>query len=734
MKRNFVGLLLVVLLLALAAPRDIADAQSPTPETKDWPGYGASAHRGENGKQFVYYCPPFDPSKGYIQGANIYGTDLYTDDTEICAAAAHAGAVIPAAGGTVTIEIRPGTTSYQGSTRNGVISADWPRPADGSFVFVTNQPVPTQLPSACDWTGSWKRNDESFSWVQNGTQVTGTGLTDTTWSLTGTVSGNVLTGKWADHTGSGSIKITLSADCNSFDSSWGVGDNTSSFTGHGTRASSAGATNVQCDHELETLTVSSKSSDTLHSNAVLASGQTYAIISSGVVGLFPNTTTGFDTLYDHRTAGQEARPQFGAFLYVNDKPLTDWMMASGQNVGYRADHTYGSYLPGNNQALAVKFYETGDYGDNEGNLTVKLCGAPANASSGMTLEAPNRLALPNDLLLIPIKLNNAVNLANLNFELEYDPAVLREEGDLIKGNLLDNALFSGNPATAGLIKNGFAQTSGLSGTGTVVNVPFRIIGKPGDKSPLALRVTTVNDPSGAVPTVITISGEVSVTNPDGTLPGGGGANGGSCQQQLETLTVSSQSPATLTSKTVLAPGQPYTLIVSGVAGLFPNTNTGFDALYDYRKPGQEGRVTVDAPANDSLLVINGHWLSDLITASGGSIAYNSDHNYPVTVTGSGQPITAKFSDWGSYDDNAGVLTITLCAGGGGNGGNAGSGPSGIARGDCDGDSHINELDALCALEMSVQLRPVQLLMDMDNTGDVTSRDAVIILQRAVGGK
>lgn len=513
------------------------------------------------------------------------------------------------------------------------------------------------------------------------------------------------------------------------------------FSHSTTAAQSGGSPNgptAQCVGTPETITLSSKSSETIHSNSVLASGQTYSVVVSGVVGLYPNTTEGFDALYDYRTVGKETAygsvNDFGSLVFLNDNDLAAWIAAAGGSTAYNPNHVYSVNLPGNGQPLALRFHEGGDYGDNGGNLSVTLCTAPANASSGMTLEAPNRLALPNDLLLIPIKLNNAANLANLNFELEYDPAVLREEGDLIKGNLLDNALFSGNPAAAGLIKNGFAQTSGLSGTGTVVNVPFRIIGKPGDKSSLALRVTTVNDPSGTVPTVITISGQVSVTNPDGTLPGGGGANGGSCQQQLETLTVSSQSPATVTSKTVLAPGQPYTLIVSGVAGLFPNTNTGFDALYDYRKPGQEGWVTVDAPDNDSLLVINGHWLSDLITASGGSIAYNSDHNYPVTVTGSGQQLTAKFSDWGSYDDNAGELTITLCAGGGGNGGNAGSGPSGIARGDCDGDSHINELDALCALEMSVQLRPVQLIMDMDNTGDVTSRDAVIILQRAVNGQ
>jgi len=34
--------------------------------------------------------------------------------------------------------------------------------------------------------------------------------------------------------------------------------------------------------------------------------------------------------------------------------------------------------------------------------------------------------------------------------------------------------------------------------------------------------------------------------------------------------------------------------------------------------------------------------------------------------------------------------------------------------------------------MSVQLRPVQLTLDIDNDGAVTSRDATIILQRVTG--
>ncbi|MFZ2030091.1 MAG: LCCL domain-containing protein [Vitreimonas sp.] len=44
----------------------------------------------------------------------------YTDDSDICTAAVHAGIITAAAGGTVTVTPRAGQDSYQGSTANGV--------------------------------------------------------------------------------------------------------------------------------------------------------------------------------------------------------------------------------------------------------------------------------------------------------------------------------------------------------------------------------------------------------------------------------------------------------------------------------------------------------------------------------------------------------------------------------------------------------------------------------------
>jgi len=74
----------------------------------------------------------------------LWGTDLYTLDSSVCAAARHAGAV-PAAGGDVTIFIGGRCGSFEASTRNGVDSGSW-GPYDNTFGFAY------PLPNCADGT------------------------------------------------------------------------------------------------------------------------------------------------------------------------------------------------------------------------------------------------------------------------------------------------------------------------------------------------------------------------------------------------------------------------------------------------------------------------------------------------------------------------------------------------------------------------------------------------------
>ncbi|PIO16157.1 hypothetical protein AB205_0005830, partial [Aquarana catesbeiana] len=85
------------------------------------------------------------PSDCTVNGRNVWGTDVYTDDSSICKAAIHAG-ILGNTGGLVTVEKSPGQQSYTGSTRNGVTTNNYGA-WSGSFVFHASSKPPTPKPT-----------------------------------------------------------------------------------------------------------------------------------------------------------------------------------------------------------------------------------------------------------------------------------------------------------------------------------------------------------------------------------------------------------------------------------------------------------------------------------------------------------------------------------------------------------------------------------------------------------
>jgi hypothetical protein len=73
---------------------------------------------------------------------SVWGTDRYTGDSSICAAALHAG-VIAAKGGTVKVFREGSCPKLVGSTRHGVTSRDW-GPYESTFAF--KHPAPACAP------------------------------------------------------------------------------------------------------------------------------------------------------------------------------------------------------------------------------------------------------------------------------------------------------------------------------------------------------------------------------------------------------------------------------------------------------------------------------------------------------------------------------------------------------------------------------------------------------------
>jgi hypothetical protein len=143
---------------------------------------------------------------------------------------------------------------------------------------------------------------------------------------------------------------------------------------------------------------------------------------------------------------------------------------------------------------------------------------PAPAG-GMSLQAGQRLVVAGELVWVPIWLIDADGVANINFEIVYDPAVAMPEGELFRGNVLGNHAFSANTAERGSVLGGFAGSSNLRGTGTVAWIPYRAVGQPGDRTTLTVNVTAINSADGTTLSINRIDGEVLVVDETGLVPG-----------------------------------------------------------------------------------------------------------------------------------------------------------------------------------------------------------------------
>ena len=127
--------LLCVLLVPGSPVAALANATlSPAPAVHeiDWRTSPLDLNlRGFNGERFRFRCPP-----GKAVAGQVIGSGPYTDGSSICAAAVHAGALRPAAGGLVTIEVLPGQTHYVASVSHYVQSEGYEPFWSGSFLVI----------------------------------------------------------------------------------------------------------------------------------------------------------------------------------------------------------------------------------------------------------------------------------------------------------------------------------------------------------------------------------------------------------------------------------------------------------------------------------------------------------------------------------------------------------------------------------------------------------------------
>lgn len=153
---------------------------------------------------------------------SVWGTDVYTDDSSLAAAAVHAGVLMPGQTGQVAVTILPGQQTYGGSPRNGIASSNYGA-WSGSFAFPDAVPAdPGNLTAYRNQAGA------TLTFLVTGStggSVWGSGVyTDDSSLATAAVHAGVLTpGETA------AVQVTLLPGQQSYDGSEANGIRTSNY-------------------------------------------------------------------------------------------------------------------------------------------------------------------------------------------------------------------------------------------------------------------------------------------------------------------------------------------------------------------------------------------------------------------------------------------------------------------------------------------------------------------------
>jgi hypothetical protein len=124
-------------------------AQQPMIVADD--GTRAGGFGSQPGKIVTFVCP-----STLTLNQDIWGTDVYLDESSICKAAVHAGVLKPGTSGQVTIRTGPAVESFESSERNGVTSLSY-GPWHSTYVFVPNTEV-----AQIDWSTTYDAVPDDF--------------------------------------------------------------------------------------------------------------------------------------------------------------------------------------------------------------------------------------------------------------------------------------------------------------------------------------------------------------------------------------------------------------------------------------------------------------------------------------------------------------------------------------------------------------------------------------------
>lgn len=115
------------------APAAAAAPALPVPlDLGDCPDVGGGL---QIGKTYTCACPASAPPDLAMGASPIYGAMVYTDDSNVCIAALHAGALKANVAGHIVVRVITSPAAFRGTTQNGVKSQVWATASSTAFQF-----------------------------------------------------------------------------------------------------------------------------------------------------------------------------------------------------------------------------------------------------------------------------------------------------------------------------------------------------------------------------------------------------------------------------------------------------------------------------------------------------------------------------------------------------------------------------------------------------------------------
>jgi hypothetical protein len=137
-------------------------------------------------------------------------------------------------------------------------------------------------------------------------------------------------------------------------------------------------------------------------------------------------------------------------------------------------------------------------------------------AEGFELYVNNQSVVPGNTATIPVMIKNAEELAEVSFEISYDPSVLKFSG-VNSGNISKNGIIEASETGPGTTLISFVESTGISHDGEIMKLLFEVPGSDGSSSVIQTTPKKIlNLDKNVVPAevgsaTITVSGGVQKT-------------------------------------------------------------------------------------------------------------------------------------------------------------------------------------------------------------------------------